>query len=662
MKDTIKGFFYIVIGCVILYLLLGLLPYKIYTLVKEKKGNDYILEEVNFEEMDEALKKKPSEIEGMSLYDKANAGMSPYSLDSDNDGLSDKDEVELYKSNPTSKSTAGDLYTDGYKVENGMDLFTAYEYEQEIELEADTCEEVTFTVTEIDDLLSVSESFDAGFASDRVDFKVYKAYKIYNNNNDVNIDLSSILSENNLVIDDVTVYIENPVSGEECKKAKYKVTDKTVTISEDFNDIQYVYIADKAEAKNANSLFNMFFVGVGSEDVTDTTETEAFGLVTGFPLLSSLGISKMNIYYNDTGNPDLNLAVVSKMVAAVNYQTSPTTDHNVTYEDESIQVLPLSELKGKYTWLQNIFPMFESNGDLYNQSFFRYCLFNYYTYDSLWSYTYDGEIPFCQDVDVKTPWDFDIKKDTLPFENFSSKISCGGNCMGIALLTAKLFNENPVPISGSRDIKLTYAGDGTITKASWDLSDDESKTLFDRGLSDYKDSNFVSDHRDKKTGLLTYNLSEKEQDFVNMIGSYWDEGNYQVKIKAGDSRTNGESNYNYYMIDRIKSRLDNRKILILCINTSTGGHAVNIYDYEDNADGSTSFYVYDNVYPGQEGLKFTVYPKNSDYDNHKSFDFIYEAPDYTFTSYGEPKYKLVVMDDNYEVILGTNSDGIQEAK
>lgn len=660
MKDAIKGLFYIVIGCVVLYLLIGLLPYKVYTYVKEHKGtNDYILEEVNFDEMDEALKEKASEIAGMSLYDKMEAGMSPYSFDSDNDGLSDKEEVEVYKSNPTSKSTAGDLYSDGYKVENGMDLFTSYEFEGELSLEADACEEVSFTVSQIDDLLSVSEAFDESYASELAGFKVYKAYKIYNNSNDVTIDLSGVLTENELSIENVAIYIVNPLSGEECRKAKYKTNGNVVTISEDFNDMQYVYIADKKDAKAEKSLFNMFYTGIREEEQS----TEAFGLVTGFPLLSSLGLSKMNIYYNDTGNPDLNLSVVSKMVAAVNYQTAPTTDKNIGLEDESIQVLPLSDLKGKYTWLQNIFPQFESNGDLFNQSFKDYCLFSYYTYDSLWPYTYEGEIPFYQEDDVKTPWDFDIATDTLPFENFSSSISRGGNCMGIAVLTAKLFNENPVPVTGSRELKLTYAGDGTVKNTSWDLSDADSATLFDRGLSDYKDADFVRNHTDKSTGLLTYNLSEKEQDFVDMIGSYWDEGNSVIMFSDCDSRRTGESNYNYYMIDRIKNQLDNRKVLIVGLYSSIGGHAVNIYDYEDNSDGSTSFYVYDNTYgPSQDNLKLTVYPKESNYDNHKTFDFVFETPGYTFTSYNEEKYQLIVMDDNYNIILGTNSDGIQEAK
>ena len=655
MKTIIKKFFYTIITL----LLIGFLTNKLFFQQKDNETAHYFLEEVDFEEMEEALKEKPSEIDGMSMYDKEQAGMSPFSLDSDNDGLSDKDEVEVYKSNPTSKSTAGDLYMDGYKVEHGMDLFTVYEYEDEIILPADTCEEVTFTVTEIDDLLSVSETFDEDYASELAGFKVYKAYKIYNNANDVKIDLSGILTPKKLSIDDIEIYIVNPVSGEKCKKAKYKTEGNTATITEDFNDMQYVYIADKQEAKKANSLFNMFYTNVNEDEKV----TEAFGLVTGFPLLSSLGFGKMNIFYNDTGNPDLNLAVVSKMVAAVNYQTAPTTEHNISLEDESIQVIPLSDLKNKYKWLQNIVPMFESDGNLYNQSFKDYCLFSYYTYDSLWPYTYEGEIPFVKIVDEKTPWDFDITTDTLPFENFRSHISMGGNCMGIAVLTAKLYNGNPVPVTGSRDIKLAYAGDGTVKTATWDLSDEENTTLFDRGLSDYKDVNFVSSHLDKKTGLLSVNLSDSEQQFITMIGNYWDEGNTAIMFSDCDSRQAGESNYNYYMIDRIKSQLNNGKILIVGLYSSIGGHAVNIYDYEDNADGSTSFYVYDNTY-GQslDDLKLTVYPKDSDYDNHKTFDFIFETPNYTFTSYNEERYQLVVMDDNYEIILGTNSDGIQEVK
>lgn len=49
--------------------------------------------------------------------------------DFDKDGLSDYEEIEVYGSDPNRKSTSGDFYSDGYKVDNDMDLFTVYEVE-----------------------------------------------------------------------------------------------------------------------------------------------------------------------------------------------------------------------------------------------------------------------------------------------------------------------------------------------------------------------------------------------------------------------------------------------------------------------------------------------------------------------------------------------------
>lgn len=49
--------------------------------------------------------------------------------DFDHDGLTDYEEIEIYKSNPNKMSTAGDSYTDKYKVENKMDLNKVYDME-----------------------------------------------------------------------------------------------------------------------------------------------------------------------------------------------------------------------------------------------------------------------------------------------------------------------------------------------------------------------------------------------------------------------------------------------------------------------------------------------------------------------------------------------------
>ncbi len=85
-------------------------------------------------EYEQSLKDTPSDIEGWSMYDKREAGLDmEEGSDTDRDGLSDKEEIEVYGSDPLKMSTTDDLYPDGYKVENGMDPLTYYEYEGEVE-------------------------------------------------------------------------------------------------------------------------------------------------------------------------------------------------------------------------------------------------------------------------------------------------------------------------------------------------------------------------------------------------------------------------------------------------------------------------------------------------------------------------------------------------
>ena len=60
--------------------------------------------------------------DGMTNIEKINRGLSIYSDDTDGDGLRDVDEINIYKSNPLKYSTAGDLYSDYYKVQNNLSV------------------------------------------------------------------------------------------------------------------------------------------------------------------------------------------------------------------------------------------------------------------------------------------------------------------------------------------------------------------------------------------------------------------------------------------------------------------------------------------------------------------------------------------------------------
>lgn len=57
--------------------------------------------------------------DGISNDKEASLGTNPQSADSDNDALSDYDEVEVFKSDPLKADTDGDGNADGAEVDNG---------------------------------------------------------------------------------------------------------------------------------------------------------------------------------------------------------------------------------------------------------------------------------------------------------------------------------------------------------------------------------------------------------------------------------------------------------------------------------------------------------------------------------------------------------------
>nr|MCR5734228.1 hypothetical protein [Lachnospiraceae bacterium] len=76
----------------------------------------------------DTLKAEPSDIDGWSKYDKYIHGFGiEDGSDKDCDGLTDQEEIEIYGSDPMKCSSAGDLYTDGEKIEAEMDPYTYLE-------------------------------------------------------------------------------------------------------------------------------------------------------------------------------------------------------------------------------------------------------------------------------------------------------------------------------------------------------------------------------------------------------------------------------------------------------------------------------------------------------------------------------------------------------
>ena len=213
--------------------------------------------------------------------------------------------------------------------------------------------------------------------------------------------------------------------------------------------------------------------------------------------------------------------------------------------------------------------------------------------------------------------------------------------MGIALLTAKVHNKKSADETGS------YYIDDAHGKLAWDLTTaEENTTFFNPGLYDYKSPSFIKERRNSAGYVEATN--DAEQQFINMIACLWKEGN-DISKKNCVYRLAGKTNYYIGMFNEVKKRLDNGDVLVCGMGTENGAHAVNIYKYTEEEDGTINFSVYDSNYPGVEGI-LKIIPKTSTYGFTDSFEYEYVTDAYTISSMNTDKYFILVMDDDMRII------------
>lgn len=586
----------------------------------DKEGKDYYLEEIDYEaENERILKSQPSEIEGMTRYDKAQAGLSPYLSDTDMDGLSDKDELEI-GSNPTKASTSGDYYPDGYKVLHDMDLNTYYEFDADkVTLDGVTVDNVSVNI-------SCAEDFNGNVIRYPVDERykgVYEIYRINGFHGEITLDLSDVLKKNNISMDEVGIYCKKTWDDGDLDKCKYKAKDNLIRFDTDFgNETKYLYIVNAKE-----------------HDLNPSYEYSGKGIIFGSPIIRKYLNGKFNIWYTETDNYEFDEQALKRMKKEADVITV-SANRPVSTENDNIEVKKESEINIRYKLLQYILPMFECDS-VDNMKWYQ--IFFYYSDYSDFVQYQDEYIKLQGKLYTGKKMIFDFDKDVLPFGNFGSEISHGGNCAGIATLTARTFNGNFIPSSGEYDIKRH----GLYV---WDISKDkDNSTLLNKGLSDYKDKEFTKNHINiyKRTdGKIVYildkDLSEGEEQFMHMIGCYWAEYNDIIENNSDYVYLPSNVKYSCNRIEAAKDVLNDDKILIAGFrDPQIGGHAVNIVGYEDLPNGNTKFYIYDNNYPDITDLYLLIQPCGDG-----TFDYVYKAPGYEFSSLIDGNM-LTICDDKY---------------
>lgn len=614
-------------------------------------------EYVDWTDTFKALQNTTSDL-GISMYVKAILGLNPENdSDTDGDGLTDREEIFVYHSDPKKSSTAGDLYYDGYKVEHGMDLHTYYEREGGLQYrdETELCAGIVTLFPSVPESARVSVHGNGCTVPEN--FEIYKEFTIAQFGGKIAIDFNAV--ETLKGKKNVDIAIQKTAT---CVFCDYHIGDDgLVYLDYDFDyDYYYAIIIGKSfdpdkENKKTTHENLPFYQDYSRTSPNSYSSTDSYTssvltnedyFIYGTPLFNG-ELFPARVYYSSDATP---LQLDHVITCAEDLCDNPFTGNHLS-ETKQVSSQKLSFMRSAFDKLLGYFKF-----DGVNKKF-RHILFFYCDYYDILN---EEEKAAREAEEQERLSHFVPEIDTLPFANFPSEYA-GGNCVGIAHLTSYLYNNKTFPSSGSYRIGFK--------NVEWDLTtDEENATLMDRGLLDYKGANFVNKHRDED-GVLTKNLSEGERQFVDMIACAWKEGN--KKAVVNDYALFVGKSYEYELVEKMMDYIDNNKILDVSLLLSDNQrHAVNIYDYHyDEEDKDViHFSVYDNNYPyasiasNKKKLdSFTLNIKiyRDDQDNPIGFDYEYHpitgSSDYYAASKDGCNYilfsmhSMVVADDQWNV-------------
>lgn len=611
------------------------------------------MEVEDFDAYIESLKDIQSDIVGYSVYDKYTMGLQrQVGSDSDYDGLTDKEEIEVYGTDPLKASTAGDLYTDSYKINHNMDPFQYADYMGQMTYKFNECEEIGLSATIPSDFNAViSDCTDKYTDLSQYGLKSFvKGYEVYNYAGMLSIDISKL----NLN-DKFEIYITTGpflINGyTKFNKCKFDLDNNIVKIDYNFDNHEdyYVYISEKHNF-SVNGIFKDFYNPDDKEDFSNLSgDDTAEAFVYGIPLFNFLGGS-VHVDYTECKLEE-NTEVFKSATGLYVDQKVLGGDKEYKKNYNSVNKRTIEIKKGFFDKFLNAFEYIPGEKDNSPLAL----LFYYSSYKAAYATQQEETNPYYRRVMTG----FDKNIDELPFQNFQSYIGNGGNCAGITHLTSYLFNRKELPSSGEYNCNVN----GNYEKITWNVGTAASNaTLLDPGLIDYKDSNFVNFNSDSSNNYIGETLTDEEMEFVNMVGCFWSEGN--DRINMNDYELTYEEKGSMNLINKMIRSIDEGKVLDVYMSMKYGGaHAVNIYGYEWVDKNSLKFYVYDNNLPQDNRSGFSMNESTcsvqvmiqKDAAGNEYFDYLYwpmsDNLEYMSTSKKGlmNTHSFVVMDENWNI-------------
>lgn len=660
----------------------------------------------------------PSDITGMTKADKVKKGMKAEDgSDTDGDGLTDKEEIEVYGTDPLKMSTAGDLMTDGEKVKAGLDPKEKSETVPDKEYINKDASGIVFNATRAEDYYAYAASQDGIRTLENKE--VYKTYIISGYSGNLTMSVKKITNDNNIRPEDLMVY----VAGHGKSKAKsYKFTteDKKITLTKKFdgNKIYDVYIAKKKGIFNSTATAYMpaaraaaeangaeIYEKAGIDDANNVsplnalagyaTEDKAYepdGIVYGFPLAVMVG-SPLTVLYKELPSKDATVAERDNLVMAANQFQQTVNRHTILLGDNKLKVKSASaeEIRAVRDGMRKFYPNGEWTGNNFHDqdlpAFLPKVGYIYFTYETISNMTTLTDM--MKDITKQSTANMAITTgaevwapkfgydDILPFANIATGTNGHGNCMGMALTIASVYNNDGLPKDTMVDSytpqyfnnspeNSEYQG----MKLSWDLSGKKNATLFDKKLDDA-----IKLPYDCREGL-----KGEKAELANYITAMWAKGNdlCTKAVRNSEMPVYSKNNKpNMSVLYDTLEQLGEGKLVTLVLpikltDGTVGGHVINISRAVTlKPDSVWILYGYDNNYPYKEavGTMALVCTKIKGVDqDHFTFEYTmigmddaekaaykkaagFEYPDFTLDDLPDSYvYKMTTMNDDGTVL------------
>lgn len=571
-----------------------------------------------------------SDISGMSVEDKINAGYIPEDgSDTDRDGLTDQEELEVYGTDPLNPSTAGDGIQDGLKVSNGLNPTESFNPAEVAGTYAQMYPNISFKNVETSANVVLEEIEGYTYSGT----PVARAYSITGCNDSVTIDFSQ------------------DISGQD-----YFIFKKSDSINAD-----YELLKDKDGVVIVKSDGEGFVVGCvplpktsfNAEGLGDvpTSSTAWFAV---YPVTAFSGKMQVHVVEQDLFGTKKDR---SEEMMQYFISVDPSLADSVEIHHDRVDpftfafVSTLFNLFYENTFTDMVYDevrQIDASADTEESRSIFQIIINFFIIvtkmePSEWEDLLEqAPVENPEDTEMEEPaqrpseliTSFDVDKDGFTFANVGTFVSPGGNCAGMALIVSEVFSEK-YPLAS--DV-IVDSEEGT--EYPYDISGvEECSTFFNRYLNDYKYYSFWKDTY--PDGLMNPDsLAENDRKFLEFLGAkwaYWNDLDQDIHFFNSEIPWSDMESLMDYM-------RANDEVLVLGMSSGGSGHAINLYGFEPDPDNPNVWYalVYDNNFPNNKWNDRPVdnrvkLIKKDPLFGDPYFEFDYYplpdiAPDYRYTS------------------------------